>query len=71
MDLEGSEMKALKGAENIIEKNMPKLGISIYHSNQDMIDIPEYLMKRYPKYKFYIRQHVKFTNTETVLYATL
>ena len=36
MDIEGAEMKALKGAEQTLIKHRPQLAISIYHSNNDM-----------------------------------
>lgn len=68
MDIEGSELPSLRGAENVISKNLPKLAICIYHSDADMIDIPEYLMEKYPSYSFYIR-HYSFSTSETVLYA--
>jgi FkbM family methyltransferase len=71
MDIEGAEMKALIGAEKTILKRRPKLAICIYHSNEEMIDIPEYLMNLLPKYKFFIRQHIKYSVEETVLYGTL
>jgi FkbM family methyltransferase len=67
MDIEGSELKALKGAEKTISRDKPKLAISIYHSHQDMIEIPEYLHQLIPEYKFYLRQYNVFH--ETILYA--
>lgn len=70
MDVEGSELEALKGAEQTIKKNHPKLAICIYHSNQDMIDIIEYVHKTFPEYKIYIRHHSIF-ESETVMYAIL
>lgn len=68
MDLEGSELPSLKGAEKVISTNFPRLTICIYHSDDDMINIPEYLMEKYPDYKFYIR-HYGHDWPETVLYA--
>lgn len=68
MDIEGSELDALKGAQKIILKNKPKLAICIYHSDEDMIRIPLYIKQLVPSYKLYIRQHSQ-GRTETVLYA--
>lgn len=68
MDIEGAEMKALKGAEKIISQNHPKLAICIYHSAEDMVQIPIYLKEKYPFYKFYVRHH-SHRCSETVLYA--
>ena len=36
MDIEGSELSALKGMQNIIVKNQPLLAISIYHRPEDI-----------------------------------
>ncbi len=70
MDIEGAELNALKGAEKTIRKNRPTLAICIYHSDQDMIDIPEWILSLKLDYKLYVR-HYSFGlyPDETVLYA--
>ena len=68
MDIEGSEMAALHGARNVIQRNHPKLTICIYHSDEDMIRIAEYVHEIAPEYKLYVRHHKK-NHGETVLYA--
>lgn len=72
MDIEGSELNALKGAQRLICKNKPKLAICIYHKNIDIIEISKFLLDlddRYKiKYNFYLRQHSN-SSEETVLYA--
>lgn len=68
MDIEGAEWDALHGAEKTIKRNKPKLAICIYHSDEDMIRIAEYIHKIVPDYNLYIRQHTR-RNHETVLYA--
>ena len=56
-DIEGSEQKALKGAKNHIIKEHPKLLISIYHSNNDIWQIPKLIKEMDNSYKFYLRYH--------------
>lgn len=68
MDVEGSEMQALKGAEQTIRKNRPKLAISIYHSNEDLVQIIQWVANLDMNYKLYVRQH-DFVDVDTVLYA--
>lgn len=68
MDIEGAETRALAGAQRIIKSNLPKLAICIYHSNEDMLQIPLKIHELYPEYRLYIRHH-SMGNVETVLYA--
>jgi FkbM family methyltransferase len=68
MDVEGAELQALKGAEQTIRNNRPALGISIYHRQRDLIDIPGYIKEIVPEYKFCFRVHKKLA-IDTVLYA--
>jgi FkbM family methyltransferase len=70
MDVEGAELQALRGAERTIRSNHPALGISIYHKQRDLIDIPEYIKEIVPEYKFYFRVHKKLA-IDTVLYAVI
>lgn len=69
MDVEGFELDALKGAENIIKRNKPKLAISIYHNNADLYEIPLYIKSIVPEYKLFIRHHSYNTIWETICYA--
>lgn len=68
MDIEGSELEALRGAKQVIQHNLPKLTICIYHSDEDMIRIAEYVHEIVPEYKLYVRHHKNHWQ-ETVLYA--
>lgn len=68
MDIEGSELEALKGARRIISGQKPRLAISIYHKPMDFLLIPEYILSLVPEYKMAIR-HYGADALETVLYA--
>ena len=68
MDIEGMELASLKGAEKTIKKYKPKLAICIYHKNEDLWEIQNYLKSIVPEYKFYIRAHREVI-IELVLYA--
>lgn len=68
MDIEGAELAALKGAQRIIKQYRPKLAICVYHKCEDIFEIPIYLRKLVPEYKFKIRQH-RDDLYDTVLYA--
>lgn len=68
MDIEGAELEALKGAEDIICKCKPKLAICVYHKVSDIETIPKLILKYNSNYKLYLR-HYSLTKNETVLYA--
>lgn len=71
MDIEGAELEALKGCENIIRSQKPVLAISIYHKAADFVDIPAYILSLVPlvpEYKLYYR-HYSLYKYETILYA--
>jgi FkbM family methyltransferase len=68
MDIEGAEPNALKGAMNTIKKHRPKLAIAIYHSLEDFVNIPKWLMGLGLDYNFYLGHYTIHTE-ETVLFA--
>ncbi len=70
MDIEGFEQKALKGAENHIKNDKPKLLISVYHNHEDLWKIPSMINEMNPDYKFYLRYYGNnIFPTEIVLIA--
>lgn len=70
MDIEGSELSALQGATEIIQRDKPLCAISVYHKPGDMVVIMDYLLSLVPEYKFALR-HYSNVDAETVLYAFL
>jgi hypothetical protein len=68
MDIEGSELDALKGAKNTIISNKPKLAICCYHRSSDLYTIPQYIKSLNNSYKLYFRHHTSFSY-DFVLYA--
>ncbi|WP_448382075.1 FkbM family methyltransferase [Desulfosoma sp.] len=69
MDIEGAELEALKGATKTIQESTPDLAICVYHSPSHLWDVPLFLHKSNPRYRFYLRNYTSLIY-ETVLYAT-
>lgn len=57
MDIEGSEMEALKGAEGVIRRDHPKLAVCIYHKLEDLWEIPLFIKSLYDGYRIYVRNY--------------
>ena len=67
MDLEGTELAALKGARRHIEQHRPKLAIAAYHRSTDLLDIPDFVLSIRPDYRVGLRHHSE-TRYDTCLY---
>ena len=70
MDIEGGELDALKGAQNLIKNCRPSLAISIYHQPKDLWQICLFLDELNLGYKFFIRNYTGYP-AETLFYATV
>ena len=68
LDIEGAEKECLQGAKKTIEKNRPKMAVSVYHAPEDLFWIMEYILHICNEYKFALR-HYHSDCIETVLYA--
>jgi hypothetical protein len=68
MDIEGAELSALKGAEQTLRDFRPRLAISLYHNESDLIEIPEFINSLNLGYEFFL-DHFSIHNEETVLFA--
>jgi len=70
IDTEGHEKQILEGLNDIIEASYPELCIAAYHDPTDIYELVLAIHEKYPKYKFYLRNHSS-VNVDTVLYATI
>jgi FkbM family methyltransferase len=68
LDVEGSELATLLGAQDTLRRFTPKLAVSLYHRPNDLFTIPFYLRSLGLGYRFYL-DHYTIHNEETVLYA--
>jgi FkbM family methyltransferase len=67
MDLEGWELRALKGAAGHIRKSQPKLAIAVYHAASDFIEVPAFIDSLGARYQLFLRHYTQGWS-ETVLY---
>lgn len=58
MDIEGSELDALKGAARIIGESRPVLAICVYHKQDHLWQIPSIISQLNDEYAFYLRPHL-------------
>lgn len=68
LDVEGSELEALKGGERTLRRWRPKLQICLYHKLDDLWAIPEYLLSLGLGYELHLG-HSNTVMLDTVLYA--
>lgn len=68
MDIEGAEPMALKGAIETIKRFRPKLAIAIYHSMDDFVNIPNWILNLGLDYEIFIG-HYTIHAEETICFA--
>lgn len=68
LDIEDAELEALKGAEKLLISHRPQIAVCIYHSFEQFIKVPQYLMEILPDYTFKLT-HYSYNLAETVLFA--
>ena len=72
MDIEGAEEQALIGSKNHIQKEKPKLLISVYHNHEDLWKLPNLIHSYVNEYHFYLRCYGNHIfPTEIILFATI
>lgn len=57
MDVEGSELNTLQGPRKTILKYRPKLVISLYHKDEDIVTIPIFLERLGGNHKYCLRHY--------------
>ena len=67
MDLEGWELRALKGARRHICQDHPKLAIAVYHQAKDFWQIPDLVLSMRDDFDVYVR-HYSEGWSETVMF---
>ena len=67
-DIEGAEKEALSGAKETIRRHKPTLAVSVYHKNEDIIELPRLIRKLCPDYRLYFHG-VCLNYGETILFA--
>ena len=67
MDIEGSEVQAILGAQSTIARFHPKLAICVYDNVGDFYRIPRLILKIQDNYDVYIRHYTE-SIYETVMF---
>jgi len=68
LDIEGSELPALRGAERTIREFRPKLAIAAYHQPEDLFEIPLFIDALGLDYLLFL-DHTSAEADETVLFG--
>jgi len=68
MDIEGSELDALRGGEKFLRNGRIDVAVCVYHSPCHLWEVPFYLRGLHPDYRFYLRLYGE-NLMETVLYG--
>jgi FkbM family methyltransferase len=68
LDVEGTELEALRGASGLIRNEPPRLAVAVYHRPDDLVAIPQLLAELQPRYRFALT-HPSLHQFDTVLFA--
>ncbi len=69
IDAEGMDEAVICGAVNTIYCCKPNLAIALYHRASDIIELPLFIRKHNPKYKFYLRKKEYVPAWDIFIYA--
>jgi FkbM family methyltransferase len=68
MDIEGAELEALAGAQELIASRRPRLAVSAYHRPEHLWEIPQAIMASHSGYRLFFGHHTP-VKWESVFYA--
>jgi hypothetical protein len=68
LDVEGTEARCLRGAEQTIRRHRPKLAVPLYHALTDFTELPRLIDRMAPDYRFHLG-HYTIHEEETILFA--
>jgi FkbM family methyltransferase len=68
LDVEGAELRVLKGMERTLRRDRPRLAIAAYHRWDDLFELPRWLSAAAPEYRFALT-HRSLHQLDTVLFA--
>jgi FkbM family methyltransferase len=68
IDIEGAEIEALRGAEQTIRRQKPRIIVAAYHRREDLFCLQLLLRSFRPDYRFYFRWH-RCVPDDVMLYA--
>lgn len=69
IDGEGCDGEILKGCVNMIYNSSPSIKVALYHRAFDLIEIPLWLYRQNPKYRFYLRNKKYIPAFDVFLFA--
>jgi len=67
IDVEGDELKVLRGAAETIRAYAPKIAVACYHSAEQIFSIPSLILDLNPQYRVFLRHYTE-SFTESVLF---
>lgn len=67
-DLEGYELKMLRGASRIIKNYRPKMAITCYHQENNYREIMKFVRELVSEYKYYLKGISQFTGKPVMIH---
>ncbi len=56
LDVEGAELRTLRGGRKVIERDRPNLAVSLYHRTEDLLALTEEVHSYLPGHRLYLRR---------------